>query len=269
MKYIKKFETHAEYNTYINGSGALLPNVSACVDQADVHYNEEHDYSQDYLTFVALESGTFTFHGNAVNYSLDDGETWTSLASNTASPTVAAGNKIMWKTNLTNPGASGIGTFVSTGNFNVSGNILSMVRGDNFKDITTIAAYQFKDLFRDATKLIDAGNLIIKTSNAAEEYCTCMFQGCTSLTTSPIIMVSGRLSSSPSYESMFSGCSSLNHITCLVSSVRSGSSSSDSFYRWVFGVASNGTFVKSESISPDFWESGIHGIPTGWTVQDA
>ena len=39
------------------------------------------DYENEYLTFVALESGTFKFSGNSINYSLDSGSTWTSLAS--------------------------------------------------------------------------------------------------------------------------------------------------------------------------------------------
>jgi hypothetical protein len=39
MKYLKKFSTHSEYETYINGSGAILPNVSICTTEGDVHYN--------------------------------------------------------------------------------------------------------------------------------------------------------------------------------------------------------------------------------------
>ena len=38
-KYIKLFETHSEYNTYISGQDAILPNVSYCEDNNDVHYN--------------------------------------------------------------------------------------------------------------------------------------------------------------------------------------------------------------------------------------
>lgn len=40
MVYIKKFETHSDYETYIEGE-ALLPNVSKCADDGpnEVHYN--------------------------------------------------------------------------------------------------------------------------------------------------------------------------------------------------------------------------------------
>ena len=38
-KYLKKFENHTQYENYINGSGAILPNVSICTTEGDVHYN--------------------------------------------------------------------------------------------------------------------------------------------------------------------------------------------------------------------------------------
>ena len=38
-KYLKKFETHAEYEAYSGGGEMLLPNVSYCEDNNEVHYN--------------------------------------------------------------------------------------------------------------------------------------------------------------------------------------------------------------------------------------
>ena len=37
--YLKEFSTHSEYEQYINGSDAILPNVSICTTEGDVHYN--------------------------------------------------------------------------------------------------------------------------------------------------------------------------------------------------------------------------------------
>ena len=37
--YLKKFDNHTQYENYINGSGAILPNVSICTTEGDVHYN--------------------------------------------------------------------------------------------------------------------------------------------------------------------------------------------------------------------------------------
>ena len=39
MKYLKLFGTHSAYNTYITGQDKVLPNVSYCEDNNDVHYN--------------------------------------------------------------------------------------------------------------------------------------------------------------------------------------------------------------------------------------
>ena len=38
-KYLKKFSTHTEYEAYINGSDKVLPNVSLCTQENEVHYN--------------------------------------------------------------------------------------------------------------------------------------------------------------------------------------------------------------------------------------
>ena len=39
-KYLKLFNTHAEYEAYLGGGEMILPNVSHCIDQNDVHYNK-------------------------------------------------------------------------------------------------------------------------------------------------------------------------------------------------------------------------------------
>ncbi len=39
MEYIKLFQTHADYSAYIGGSDKVLPNVSYCEDNNEVHYN--------------------------------------------------------------------------------------------------------------------------------------------------------------------------------------------------------------------------------------
>lgn len=38
-KYFKLFETHTQYEQYITGETAILPNVSHCINEAEVHYN--------------------------------------------------------------------------------------------------------------------------------------------------------------------------------------------------------------------------------------
>ena len=86
MEYIKKFNTHTDYNTYITGSDKKLPNLSYCKDVGDIHLNDI-DYSEQYLTFTALEDGTFSC-AKELLYSIDNGKTWTSLPANSSTPTI-------------------------------------------------------------------------------------------------------------------------------------------------------------------------------------
>lgn len=56
--YLKKFATHSEYTTYINGEGAVLPNVSYCIDNNEVHYNPFDQYNNHDYVDLGLPSGT-------------------------------------------------------------------------------------------------------------------------------------------------------------------------------------------------------------------
>ena len=73
MKYLKKFATHEQYLAYINGSDALLPNVSLCVNKDDVHYNPYiSPYNgQDYID-LSLPSGTIWAKMNVGANSITD-----------------------------------------------------------------------------------------------------------------------------------------------------------------------------------------------------
>ena len=165
-----------------------------------------HDYSQDYLTFEALESGTFRFSGNSVNYSLDDGATWTSLAANTSTPTVSAGEKIMFKASITPDVDSGVGRFSSTGNYNAMGNPYSLIDGDNFSGMTASTAYALYGLFEGCNGLVSAENLSLQAQLAGYDY-TYMFSGCTSLVNAPELPATG--AAFHCYDGMFAGCTSL------------------------------------------------------------
>ena len=165
-------------------------------------------YETQYLTFEAIEGGTFTFTGtssNSLSYSLDDGQTWTALASGSASPTVTAGNKIMWKGPCT-PSNTGSGKFSSTGTFNAYGNTMSIVHGDNFRNSTTISGNQFASLFNN-TKVVNAENLVLPSTTLANRCYFNMFQDCTSLTTAPELPATTL--ASRCYYQMFQACTSL------------------------------------------------------------
>ena len=175
----------------------------------DVISNIDISYSKQYLTFTALEDTTFTFTQNELKYSLDDGTTWTTLDANTASPTVTAGNKILWKQTQLTPTYDGIGTFSATGNFDVSGNIMSLYYGDNFagQNDLTGKSYAFYRLFYNCNKLINTKNLILPATILADSCYYGMFWGCTSLTTAPELIATTLAQSC--YGSMFMNCTAL------------------------------------------------------------
>lgn len=244
-------------------------------------------YDEQYLTFVAIESGTFKFTNNSLDYSLDGGSTWTTLSPNTDSPTVNAGNKILWKATLT-PSSNGIGQFSSTGQFDVEGNAMSLLYGDNFigEDDLTGKNNAFKYLFSSCTGMTSAENLVLPATTLASNCYNYMFGGCTSLTEAPELLATTlaegcyydmfkrctSLTTAPvlpaatlvtsCYEEMFSGCTNLNYIKCLATNI--GAYHCTGF--WVSGVAASGTFVKASTMTG--WGRGNGGIPNNWTVQD-
>ena len=62
MKYLKKFDRHAEYEAYKNSQDYLTPNVSWCIDRSEVHYAKYvRNYSKEYFTIEALEDGNVFF----------------------------------------------------------------------------------------------------------------------------------------------------------------------------------------------------------------
>ena len=176
MKYLKKFKTNSEYQTYINDRTALKPNVSYVTDDGEVFYNKlSRDYSTEYLTFEAVTSGTVTFmassqsvEGKTISYSTDGGNTWTDLTTSMNAQTLATlsvGDKLLVKGENT-VYASSVGTynaFGGTAQVNVYGNIMSLIYGDNFMGQTTLdaAGFNLDGLFSNNSNLLSAENLVL------------------------------------------------------------------------------------------------------------
>lgn len=194
---------------HIRGGGMILPNVSYCEDNNEVHYNPYvHNYADDYLTFVAKESGTFTFtpkNNNVISYSTDNSETWTEGNS----VQVNNGDKVMWKGTMTPASYQGIGTFSSTGNFDVQGNAMSLLFGDNFKGQTSLTGKDsaFYNLFSGNTKVVSAENLSLPATTLVESCYYNMFQSCTSLVSAPELPA--ETLANGCYSGMFQDCTSL------------------------------------------------------------
>ena len=285
-----------------------------------------------YLTIIStINSNTIGWRATdssitkTISISTDNGTTWTNVASTTATngatlATLNTGDKLLVKgSNKVYANGSYYNCFTSTGNFNVEGNIMSLLYGDDFENQTTLTTttntYIFSSLFRGCTKLGSAANFVLPATTLTKatycyermfygctslttapalpattlaNYCyRNMFYGCTSLTTAPALPATtltnscyyymftncSSLTTAPAlpattliancYAAMFRGCSSLNYIKAMFTTTPSSTYTQN----WVQNVNSTGTFVKNSSAT---WSvTGVHGIPTGWTVQTA
>lgn len=188
----------------------------------------------NYFTLEAIESGTFTLtipssvpvsYLSYISYSLDNGRTWTrtdnvnSTDVAITTPTVAAGDIVMWKgvgtrmhdlTASTTAGAK----FSSTGKFNVYGELLSLLKGDDFttqRTVESTTGFTFIGLFYQS-KVVDASDLIFPDNTAIPpRMAQGMFQGCTELIYGPrqicpedTTVIYGR-----GFNTMFQGCTSM------------------------------------------------------------
>lgn len=278
--YLKQFNTTAEYNTYINGTPDL-PNVSLTLDNNEVHYNPKPDYSKEYLTFEMIESGTvqFSFPPNqswvsSMSYSLDGGETWVTKQYGEGAlitPTIAAGDKVLFKgiaTQVSYPNSQA-SLFKISANCNVSGNIMSLLYGDNFQNQTSFPSgstnnfmYLFAESYFVRTNIVSAENLILPATTLTQQCYSFMFKSPYSkLTTAPKLPATTLVGSC--YYHMFEDCNHLNSITMLATDI----SASSSLKNWVRNVAATGTFTKAASMTT--LPTGASGIPANWTVIDA
>ena len=179
----------------------------------------------NWLKFTALEDGTFslylpssinTSYVTSVAYSLNNGRTWTTV-DNTSSnltittPTVTAGNSVMWRgtANRYAYSSSNYSYFSSTGRFQASGNIMSLLYGDSFEGKVDLynpnKAYCFAYLFRNCAKMTTPPELPATT---LYNYCYYnMFYGCSSLTTMPDLPATNLAEGC--YYWMFAYCTSL------------------------------------------------------------
>ena len=226
--HLKQFANHSAYSAA--ESQLMKPNVSYCIQENEVHYKPYiHDYADDYLTFVALENGTFTFipydNSNIINYSTDNGNTW--ITGNTIN--VNSGDKILWKGTMNPTRYDGIGRFSSTCNFNVEGNIMSLIYNDSFDGQIDLTGkdWVFQGLFQQATKLINAKNLSLPATTLANDCYGAMFSSCSNLVTAPNLPAEILLSSC--YSGMFAYCTSLTTTPQL-----SATTLSDQCYRSMF-----------------------------------
>ena len=220
LNYIKAMFTTTPGSSYtsnwvsgVSNTGTFVKNAAATWNVAGNNgvptgWNVEREF--DGLTFTALENTTFSFSKYGLSYSIDNQSTWTTLSAGDSTPTVTAGSKVWWKGNYKGTSSSNYGNFSSTGKFNVSGNIMSLMYGDDFKDKTDLTGsdYCFYRLFQNCSNLIDASDLVLPATTLASYCYSSMFDGCTSLKSAPKVLPATTLASYCYYR-MFKNCTSL------------------------------------------------------------
>ena len=181
---------------------------------------ESSDFSKKPLTFNILSAGAIIWRASnasiakTIQYKLNNGE-WVSITSNTSSsaPTITVNScdKVQFKGNNARYATdySVYNSFSgSTASFEVEGNIMSLIYGDDFKNKLTISSFfAVANLFRGCTKLVSTENLILPATTLAKSCYAPMFYNCTSLTKAPKLPATTLANSC--YYYMFYGCKSL------------------------------------------------------------
>ena len=243
-------------------------------------------YRQQYFTIEALESGDIDLLRNSGDFRplyirVNNGN-WTYYGNwDEISFSVDEGDIIEFKGD--NSSYEGI-HFGGDFEFNVYGNIYSLVDSDNFEFAQELNVWNMFNSFMDHTNVVDARNLVfpsryagnstlafffdgctlleeapeLRMTNVSDYAFQYMFRGCTSLTTAPELLAGW--CGDYAYMGMFSGCSSLNYIKCDLTEPTTAKTQN-----WVYGVANWGTFIFFDGAE---WTNGVSGIPTQWRASE-
>ena len=282
--------------TFVQAFAELSGFSSTTVEDICIYEDENHDYSQDYLTFKVISGGTIAWkslgsgYDRTIEYKKNNG-TWTQITSTSAGATIQvnSGDVVQFRGSNTKYAGSKSnysGFEGGTAYFDISGNINSLLYGDNFTNNSALtnATYQFCSIFKKS-HVVSAENLILPATvlknycyRAMFSYCedlvkapqlpaTTLAQGCywymfekCAITEAPELLATTLVQECYGY--MFTGCANLNYIKCLATG---GFSSASALTGWVTSVAATGTFVKDANTT---WSRGINGIPNGWIIDD-
>ena len=218
----KKVDVYSQVSTDSGTTWTTTATTSVVIEYGASDCGDEAKY----LTFKTVQNGTFSFtpyqsekaySSYTLSYSINGGSTWTELTSGSSTPTVQSGSTIIWKGTMSPTPSGGewkdftIGQFSSTGRFEVEGNIMSLLYGDNFSGQTSLSGYNYVfSRILSTSNLTNAENLALPATTLAKGCYANMFYGCTNLAYPPSNLPATSLVES-CYNSMFAWCSSLNY----------------------------------------------------------
>lgn len=221
--YIHYFETEAGFSDERNNNYVepwlFYTEVS---DRVDYNKSRYERLISTPLTFEIMGTGTIRFkaqdtgYTRTIEYKKNDGE-WTSITSSTGNSSstisVVSGDTVQVRGNnadYSSNNSSDRNYFVVTGcNYNLCGNIMSLVDSTNFETATTFSSrYVFYQLFSGSTGLVSAEDLLLPATSVTMWSYYGMFQYCTNLTKGPELLPA-TVVSDYGYSSMFSSCTGL------------------------------------------------------------
>lgn len=186
----------------------------SCIDKIGIN---------NYLTIIPLEDGLQAkLSDNECEYCIDGNGYWKVLPAGEFTETVNAGHTLSFRGNLTPKSDIGVGTFTVNKYFNLKGNCMSMLFGDEAKNSFSLSNkhYTFKNLFYNSDKLINAKGLVLQATTLSAYCYFQMFKGCTNLTNAPILPAIKLINFC--YMEMFYGCTSLTEAPELPAMLLSG-----------------------------------------------
>ena len=202
-RYINKYTNQSAIQDALDNGLLSKPYVAYIEGEDRIDWNTKFiDYSSKYLTFKITSAGNIKVP-TGTTYSINGGEwqnTGTTLAVNGGESIRFKGNEITYRNNNFSN---------STAGFNVEGNIMSLIYGDDFKNKTSFqsGSNNFEFVFQNCTGLTSTENLILPATTLKSNCYSNMFNGCTSLVSAPALPATALTYSC--YNSMFFGCTSL------------------------------------------------------------
>ena len=242
----------------------------------------------DYLTlYPANDTMTFTFipeGQNTLEYSLDDGETWSAFTGS-VEVDISQAMRLRGQCVAT---SNGIGRISGSDDFTAYGNIMSLLY-PNFGSQTSLSGKNnaFTYLF-SGSSITDVSNLSLPATTLSNGCYQGMFLNCTGLTTYPSELpatavtpyaytsmfegcelidggplISATTLSSFSLYRMFYGCTNLGSVSIDATDISANSCTLD----WLGHTNDYGTLIKPAEM--ENWTCGDSGIPQGWMLENS
>jgi len=205
-------------NNWVDGvaaEGLFIKNPRATwsvvgADGVPTGWNVTEIDPDNYLTIEALGTGTVTINtpsgsSNTFYVSTNGGDTWSQYQQ---AISVNDGDRVLVKKrSISNLGSGTVCYFRVTCQYNLSGNITSLLYRDDETRTLTAPDYCFRDTFVNNTNLISAKNLLMPATTVGITSYQEMFSGCTNMVDAPALPATTLGTSC--YCKMFEFCSSL------------------------------------------------------------